>query len=151
MVRAADNQTIDPSEFASTIAPEMKFEMSIILRKMTALQKNRGKCPQCHLVNSHVPAAHGWIKWKVFISFPCLLIINAVSYSHGCEGQFHIAEATPKRRNDENDRMSNARDDVASDSEEVFNGNSPAEDIGDIILPGLYVSLFYGAAISDVA
>ncbi|KIM81318.1 hypothetical protein PILCRDRAFT_507981 [Piloderma croceum F 1598] len=154
MIRAADNQTIDPSEFASTIAPEMKFEMSIILRKMTAFQKNRGKCPQCHFVNSHVPAAHGWIEWKVLISFPRLLIINAIYYSRGCERQFQITEATPTQQNDKNDGMSNAWDDAASDSEsseEVFNGNDHAGDVEDIISPGVYVSFFCGVAISDVA
>jgi hypothetical protein len=45
MIRAADNQTIDPSEFTRVVAPEMKFEMSIILQKMTAFQEIRGSVP----------------------------------------------------------------------------------------------------------
>lgn len=69
VIRAADSQTIDPSEFASMIVPEMKFEMSIIVRKTATFQKSLGECPRCLYVNYHIPAANGWIEWKVSFSF----------------------------------------------------------------------------------
>jgi hypothetical protein len=157
MIRAADSQTIDPSEFARTVAPEMKFEMSIIVRKRAAFQKSQGKCPRCFCINYHVPAANGWIEWKVSFSFRCLLIINTLTYSCGCEGQFQIAEAAPKHQDNENgdddsdsDGTSNVWDDVASDggsSEEVVGANDAAEDVEDIISPASYVSFVRGVTI----
>lgn len=167
MIRAADSQTIDPSEFARTVAPEMKFEMSIIVRKRAAFQESQGKCPRCFYINYHVPAANGWIEWKVSFSFRCLLIINTLTYSWGCEGQFQIAEAATNHQDNENgdddsdsdcdsdsDGTSNVWDDVAGDgwsSEEVVGANDAAEDVEDIISPGSYVSFVRGVTISDVA
>jgi hypothetical protein len=156
MIRAADSQTIDPSEFASTVAPEMKFEMSIILRKTTVFQNNQKKCPRCHYGNHHVPAASGWIEWKVRFGFRRLLVINMVTYSRGCEGLFQIAEALQKHEDDEDSDVesngtSSVWDDVSSDgesSEEVFSDSDAAE---DIISPVSYVSFIHGVAVSNVA
>jgi hypothetical protein len=63
MIRAKDNQTVDPSEFAKAVEPEMTLEMSIVLRQKTRLQVNMGKCPQCRHVNPTANATHGWIEW----------------------------------------------------------------------------------------
>jgi hypothetical protein len=152
MIRTADNQTIDPSEFASTVAPEMKYEMSIILRKTTAIQGNRGKCPRCHYVNSHAPAANGWIEWQVSFGFQHLPIINTITYSRGCEGQFQITEADSKHQDndnsdDENDSTDDVWDNVANESEsdEFFSDGDTAEDVEDIISPGSYVSFLFAA------
>ena len=78
--------------------------------------------------------------------FRPLLIINTVTYSRECEGQFQIAEAAPKHQDDENsddenDSANNVWDDVASDGEsgEVFNDDDAAKDVEDIISPESYV------------
>jgi hypothetical protein len=63
MIRTQDSQTIDPSEFANVVGPGMTLEMSIILQRRTALQDNKGKCPQCRYVNSTLNVINGWIEW----------------------------------------------------------------------------------------
>jgi hypothetical protein len=63
VLHAKDNQIIDPSEFASTVEPGMKLEMSIVMRQSTADQT---RCPRCGYFNSQVAVCDGWIDWQVF-------------------------------------------------------------------------------------
>jgi hypothetical protein len=42
VIRADDNQIIDPSELASTVEPGMVLEISIFLRRSTAFWDDRG-------------------------------------------------------------------------------------------------------------
>jgi hypothetical protein len=82
-----NSQTIGPLEFANAVKPGMTLEMSIILRRRTALRDNKGKCPQCNYLNPTVKATYDWIKWQVFailyvpqlILFLQLRLLGAVS------------------------------------------------------------------------
>ena len=123
-----------------------------------AFQEIEGTCPQCQYVNLHVPAAHGWIEWKVAFNFVRLLIINMTTHSFRCEGQFQIAEASPKPQDDESDDESDgtgdAWEDVESDREsgdERVIGSDAAEGVEKVLSPGSYVSFFGGGAIHDDA
>lgn len=62
MICADDSKTIDPSEFANKVVPGMTLEMSIILRRTTAIRDNKGKCPRRSCVNSTINAINGWIE-----------------------------------------------------------------------------------------
>ena len=65
VIRAEDNGTIDPSEFARTIKPGVVLEMSIVLRKKTSFPDKKQVCPRCDTVSLNVATHHGWIDWKV--------------------------------------------------------------------------------------
>lgn len=148
MIRADDSLTIEPSEFARMVAEEMKFEMSIILRKRAALEENKGKCPRCCYVNSDVSAIHGWIEWKVIFSFSHVLTIDMLLCSCRCEGQFKIAETASKRWDDDDDKTSNVWDGVPSDSE---NYRENIIGVKGRMSPGSYVSFICGVAINNIA
>lgn len=64
---------IGPSEFASTVEPEMVFEISIILRqKLPSFLENRKTCPRCRHINLKDIADNSWIEWKVpGYFYPC--------------------------------------------------------------------------------
>ena len=57
-----DSQAIGPSEFPNMLEPDMKLEMSIILRQRIAGQKT---CPRCGHMNSRVAEHMNWIEWWV--------------------------------------------------------------------------------------
>jgi len=63
VMRAADSQPIDPSEFVGQVESGMVLEMSIVLRQRTAYQK---KCPRCGYINMDVAVKNGWIEWPVY-------------------------------------------------------------------------------------
>jgi hypothetical protein len=65
ILRAEDSQMINRSEFGSMVEPEMVLEMIIVVRKSTALQDNKGKCPRCRHINLSAVIDNGWIEWKV--------------------------------------------------------------------------------------
>ena len=60
--RVEDSHAIGPSEFPNMLEPDMKLEMSIILRQRIAGQKT---CPRCGHMNSHVAEHMKWIEWWV--------------------------------------------------------------------------------------
>jgi len=65
VIRAEDNQIVDPGELASTAEPGLKLEMSIVLRQGTTFQDAKEKCPRCLHMNLDATVDHGWIQWKV--------------------------------------------------------------------------------------
>jgi hypothetical protein len=62
-----NSRIISRSEFADAVNPGTVLEMNIILRKDSAFQANKTKCPRplCGHVNLNVTATHGWIEWQV--------------------------------------------------------------------------------------
>jgi hypothetical protein len=66
VLHAEDSEIIGPSELASTVAPGMKLEMSIVMRQSTADQT---RCPRCGYYNPQVAACSGWIEWQVFLNW----------------------------------------------------------------------------------
>jgi hypothetical protein len=75
-----NSQTIGPLEFANAVKPGITLEMSIILRRRTALRDNKGKCPQCNHFNPTVKATYGWIKWQVFAFKPILYVPQLILF-----------------------------------------------------------------------
>ena len=88
IIRANNSKKIDPSEFVNAVEPEMTLEMSIILRQRTPGQNNKETCPQCKYINSTPTQTHGWVEWQVPISLFTYVMINVISHSRGCFGQF---------------------------------------------------------------
>jgi hypothetical protein len=64
VIRAADNQIIDPSELANKVESGTVLEMSIVLRKLTVYQE---VCPRCHYINSDITTGGGWVEWQVLL------------------------------------------------------------------------------------
>ena len=60
VIRAKDNEAIEPSEFTKTVQPGMKFEMSIVMRRTMAVAT---RCPRCYYMNSQLAENRGWIQW----------------------------------------------------------------------------------------
>ena len=71
VLRAGDCQTINRSEIASTVEPDMVLEMSIIVHQSTG-QDNKGKCPSCCHNNLNATVTSGWTKWQVlfYVVYP---------------------------------------------------------------------------------
>jgi hypothetical protein len=108
MICARDNHTINPSEFATTVVPGMTFEMSIILRRRIAPMDNKRQCPQCKWDHSTVNTTHRWIKWHVALNLVYMLIIEIISCSCFCHGQFQIAEVVLNENDLRSDKMDKA-------------------------------------------
>ena len=89
IIRANNSKKIDPFEFVNATEPEMTLEMSIILRQRTPGQNNKETCPQCKYINSTPTQTH---EWQVPISLFTYVMINVISHSRGCFGQFQIEE-----------------------------------------------------------
>ena len=64
MIRAADNQIVDPSELADKVESGTVLEMSIVLRKMTVY---REECPRCHYMNPNIITGGSWVEWQVLL------------------------------------------------------------------------------------
>ena len=147
IISAADNRTIEPSEFATVAEPGMVFEMSIVLHRNTTLEGNGTMCPRCRNNNQNVIAENGWIEWKVSLIDHPRLAINTVDCSRYCQGRFRVGKADENRKKHEEIRGGRRKElKLNASRDEARNDDKGDDDTKEVVSPAAYVPSFSGAS-----